>query len=124
MQSMKYLPAYPIVFVMDFSNDAVKIPEYDPRHVAASNNTCVSVRTIADVDGEVTVFLADSPPSHADGLGCHVFTGDIQAPSGAVAVVTSENEKLLEHSVGKETVELQIFVDDEDHPSKVWVFAK
>jgi hypothetical protein len=124
MQSRQYLPAHPIVFVMDFSNDAVEVPQYDPEHVAASSNTCVSVRTIADVDGEVTVFLADRPPSDAEGLGRHVLTGGIQVPSGAVAVVTSENEKLLERSIGKKTVELQVFVDDEEHPARVWFFVK
>jgi hypothetical protein len=39
-------------------------------------------------------------------------------------LVTSENEKLLANSVGKNTVELQIFVDDEDHPARVWVVVK
>jgi hypothetical protein len=39
-------------------------------------------------------------------------------------VVTSENEKLLEQSIGKKTVELQVFVDDEDHPAQVWFFVK
>jgi hypothetical protein len=124
MQSRQYLPAHPIVFVMDCSNDAVEVPQYDPEHVTASNDTCVSVRTIADVDGEVTVFLADRPPSDAEGLGRHVFTGGIQVPSGTVAVVTSENEKLLEYSIGKKTVELQVFVDDEDHPAQVWFLVK
>ena len=124
MQSKQYLPAHPIVFVMDFSSDAVEVPEYDPEHAAASNGTCVSVRTVADVDGEVTVFLGDRHPSGAEGVGRIVFSGRIRVPTGNVTVVSSENEKLLEHPVGKETAELEVFVDDEEHPAVVWVCAR
>lgn len=124
IQSKQYLPPHPIVFVMDFSNDAVEIPDYDPEAVASSNDTCVSVRTIADVDGEVTVWLGSDLSSDAEGIARLVFEGAIRVPSGSLAVVISENEKLLECTVGRETAELRIFVDDEEHPARVWVIAK
>jgi hypothetical protein len=124
MQSKQYRPAHPIVFVMDFASDAVEIPEYEPGKVTANNSTCVSVRTIADVDGEVTVFLADGSPSDPKDLGTLVFVGEIQVSSETIALVTSENEKLLEHRIGKKTADLRIFVDDEEYPAKIWVFAQ
>lgn len=124
MPSKQYTPAHPIVFVMDFSSDAVEIPEYESDKITASNSTCVSVRTIADVDGEeVTVFLDGSRAFDGRELGRRVFSGEIQLPNGTVSVVTSENEKLLEHSVGKKSAEIQIFVDDEEHPTKIWISA-
>lgn len=58
MPSKQYIPAHPIVFVMDFSSDAVEIPEYESDKLTAGNSTCVSVRTIADVDGEEVTVLA------------------------------------------------------------------
>jgi hypothetical protein len=124
IQSKQYLPPHPIVFVMDFSNDTVEIPDYDPEAVTFSNDMCVSVRTIADVDGEVTVFLGSDLPLDAQNIARLVFAGSIRVPSGSLAVVTSENERLLECAVGDETAELRIFVDDEEHPVKVWVLFK
>lgn len=121
MLSKQYLPPHPIVFVMDFLNDDVEIPEYDPETVASSNDTCVSVRTIADVDGEATVVLADRLPPAEVGVAQQVFVGSIRTPNGKVALVTSENQTLVECDVGKDTVGLQIFVDDEAHPTTIWV---
>jgi len=121
MLAKKYLPPHPIVFVMDFLNDDVEIPEYDPETVASNNKTCISVRTIADVDGEATVILADHLPPPTAGIAQQVFVGSINTPSGKVALVTSENQKLVECDVGKDTTELRVLVDDEAHPATVWV---
>lgn len=124
VESKRFLPDHPIVFVMDFSNDDAEVPQYDRERLALGSDSCVSVRTIADVDGELTVSLSDdAPPAHA-GLGHCVFAGDIHAPSCWVAVVTSANEKLLERFVGRTTASIQIYVNDEACPERIWVVAK
>lgn len=121
MLAKQYIPPHPIVFVMDFLNHDVEVPEYNPKTVVSNNDTCVSVRTIADADGEATVVLADHLPPDTAGAARRVFVGKIRTPSGMVALVTSENQKLVECKVKKDTVDLEIFVDDEVHPTTVWV---
>jgi hypothetical protein len=123
-QSKRYYPPHPILFVMDFSNDAVEIPEYKPESVTSSNESCVSVRTVADVDGEVTVFLSDGLPPGAQSDARPVFSGSIRTPSGRLALVTSENEKLVECDFGADKVGVRIFVDDEDYPTTIWVVVR
>jgi hypothetical protein len=66
---------------------------------------------------------SDALPLQEEMKRC-VFAGSIVLPSGSVAIVTSENEKLLERSIGRTIVALQIFVDDEVYPEQVWVTAR
>src|SRR5687767_3004225 len=116
MPTKTYLPPHPILFVMDFANKDAEIPAYDPASLVSSNDSCVSVRTIADVDGEVTVLLIQSLPEEDAQSAVEVFTGKVLTPSGSIALVTSENEKLIERAVaGKEAV-VRVLVDDEANP--------
>lgn len=98
MATTTYSPPHPIVFVFDFSNKNVAVPEYDSNAVTSANESCVSIRTIADVDGEVTVNLVEALPCNVADIGFEVFCGTINAPGRKVALVTSQNEKLLEET--------------------------
>lgn len=120
--SRTFLPTHPILFLMDYSNREAEVPALDEAAICSHTDTCVSVRTIADVDGDVTVTLSNVPPSSGDGLA-EVFRGRIRVPNANVAIVTSENERLLESPTTSENVELRVFVDDRDYPSRVWVTA-
>jgi hypothetical protein len=119
-----YSSPFPILFVCDFNNGDMVVPEYDETTIVSSNDTCVSVRTIADVDGSVTVSLSTSLPREAALEGHIEFAGVIKTPSGKVAAVTSENVKLLEIEVGADRTRLEVAVDDDQHPSRVWIAAK
>ena len=120
MSTIRSLLPHPIIFIMDFSSDRVEVPDFDPEKVAWGNRTCVSVRTIADCDGEVTVTLVDSIPATAD-PEIEIFAGTVEAPSGQIAVVTSDLEKLLECKIDGTEADVHIFVDDRTHPSAVWI---
>jgi hypothetical protein len=116
-----YSPPHPIIFVFDPSNEVMDVPVYDPEQVVSFNATCLSIRTIADVDGEVTITLAaDLPPGTIAG-GIEVFRGIVATPGGKVALVTSENRVLLEMSVSRSGAPIRVLVDDERHPVRIWV---
>ena len=102
----------------------MEVPEYDPESVVSANRSCVSIRTIADVDGNVTVTLTSALPAGAREDGLEVFQGRIDSPSGRVAVVTSENEKLLELEVANQKANIRVVVDEEPSPSRIWVEAQ
>lgn len=111
--------SHPILFVMDFGNDDMIVPTYDEESLTANNDSCVSVRTIADVDGDVTVRLNRVAGNSTASTGIQVFQGDVATPTGRIAVVTSLNEKILEMDVASATTRVVITVDDLRHPAQV-----
>lgn len=120
MPTTTYTPSHPIIFLCDFANQGMEVPTYDPGSVASANSSCVSIRTIADVDGQVTIMLEPRLPNEAKS-GVEVFQGTVETPSKRVAVVTPENKKLLEISLQETRARLRVVVDEEENPSKVWV---
>ena len=124
MNTITYSPSHPILFIFDFSNESMEVPAYDPEAVASSNNGCVAVRTIADVDGDVTVTFAETLQMEATQHAVEVFCGVIDAPTRKVAVVTSENEILLERRVATSKPSIRVLVDDEQFPQNIWVQAQ
>ncbi|WP_437485327.1 hypothetical protein WME75_00580 [Sorangium sp. So ce1014] len=121
METTTYSPSHPIIFVFDPSNSSMDVPVYDPGRTVSFNASCVSIRTIADVDGDVTVTLAaDLPPGTIAG-STEVFRGLIDTPGERVALVTSENRALLEMNINRRRVPIRVLVDDEMHPARIWV---
>lgn len=120
MPSLKYSSPFPIVFICDHSNRSQEIPEYTSEAVASFTNSCVSIRTISDVDGEVTVYLE---PLSEEGpcKGIEVYSGHIDAPGGRIAVVDSEDTKLLESDCVGVKPFVRVLVDDEIHPTVLWI---
>ncbi|WP_437784547.1 hypothetical protein [Sorangium sp. So ce1097] len=116
-----YTPPHPIIFFFDPSNENMEVPAYDPERVVSSNASCVSIRTISDVDGDVTATLDVSVPLGARVGGVEVFRGIIDTPGKIVALVTSENQVLIEMNVNCFRVPVRVLVDDEMHPARIWI---
>jgi hypothetical protein len=124
MTTISYSPTHPILFIADYSNEHLEVPEYNRASVIAANQSCVSVRTISDVDSYITVSLTPAPTTDAAANGIEVFLGMIDSPSRRVAVVTSHNERLLAIDVGNRTASIRVLVNEEDHPSRIWIEAR
>ncbi len=124
MSTKVYSSEHPIVFVFDFQNERMEVPVYDPESVVAANESCISVRTIADVDGEVTVTLASSAPRDTMDVGLEVFHGTIDVPSRKVSIVTSQNQKLIEMDVKDTKASVRVLVNEKQNPSRIWVIAQ
>lgn len=121
MKAITYRPSHPIVFIFDFANKEIEVPEYDPNSVVSANDSCISVRTIADVDGEVTIELIDNSADIKDLNPIEVFNGTINFPGHKINVVNSHYEKLLEAEIFKTRAKIQVLVDDKEYPSKIWI---
>jgi hypothetical protein len=102
---------HPIVFVFDYSNEAIEIPTYSRERPIVANESCVSIKTISGIDGDVMVELVSAGPEHEADSNV-AFNGIIQTPSGRVAVVSSMNEKLLELDVNEKAARVQVVFDD------------
>ena len=112
-----------IFFVFDLANKKVQVPEYINGVLTAANESCVSIGTQAEVDGEVTVKLSDKF-SESEKDSCEVvFNGFIVTPGKKIAIVTSELDKVLEMDVRDRKTHVKIWVDDLNYPSVVLVEA-
>lgn len=115
-------PPNAILFVFDPTNSDVAIPPYVNGELTAATETCVSVGTQADVDGETEVSLAMATVAQPELQ--QVFAGAVATPGGKVAVVTSEFDRVLELDVPKTGVEVFIWTDDLRNPARVVVHVK
>lgn len=117
-----FSPPNAILFVCDPTNGNVVIPAYVDGELTAATETCVSVGTQADVDGDTEVTL-DRGGETPVGLQ-QVFFGTIQIPGGRVGIVTSQFQRVLELEVPAGPLELSIWADDLCNPGRVVVHAK
>jgi hypothetical protein len=109
-----------IVFILDPESRDVNIPEYDPDQTVASNQTCVSVKTLADVDGDATVRLEHRDKSNIDGLET-VFVGKVATPNKRLAVVTSLLDRIAETKVAQKVTRVAVAFDDRQSPALIVV---
>lgn len=110
-------PPNAILFVFDPTNKDVVIPSYVNGELTAATESCVSVGTLADVDGDTEVILDIGAAVSADLE--RVFSGVITTPGGKVAVVTSQFQRVLELDVPIGAVDITIWTDDERNPGRV-----
>ena len=114
---------HPIIFLEDFGNPDVQIPEYSEQLLTAATPSCISVRVVCYVDGEVTLrLMREASEVNLDRL-VNVFDGTITTPTRKVAAVTSENEKAVEIEVPHEVTRMRVFVNRIDFPDEVLVVA-
>lgn len=115
---MKLAVPNAILFVLDPSNGAAVVPEYGG--LISRTDTCVSVGTQADVDGETEISLGCTAPADLK----LVFDGIIQTPSRSIAIWTSEGTSLGRIDALNPTTNFAIWVDDNKCPSRVVVVVR
>jgi hypothetical protein len=110
-----------ILFILDPTNEAAVVPEYVPGEAAAATPSCVSIATIADVDGDVTVRLCAPLDDVERARFAQVFYGSVETPGHVLAVVTSEFERVLEMATTSTATRITVRVDDVQSPAEVYV---
>ena len=121
MKSITFTPPHPIFFICDHDNLDAVIPQYDPGCITSATDTCISVGTIAAVDGDVTVTLASTIPESLCNSYIPLITWNNQDKRTHIAFASSEDEKLLSRAMASSTICIRIFVDDNVYPQKIWV---
>lgn len=104
---------------MDHANPAVTIPEFDPGATTSRNESCVLVRTIASVDGEVTVILGDERPPVTEPSLVRDFEVSVDATSGRMPSSPYEEQETL----GTMTSPSDLSDEDVQYVREIAVFA-
>ncbi|MEJ2682413.1 MAG: hypothetical protein P8144_13345 [Gammaproteobacteria bacterium] len=113
-----------IIFLYDLTSENIQVPEYIDNVLVAANESCISVGTQADVDGEVTLRLSNRIDD-SDKEPCEkVFDGFVNTPGKKLVISTSEDDAILQVDVKGEKTQVFVWVDDTDFPSLVLVEAQ
>ena len=107
-----------ILFVLDPNNEDVNVPSYIDGELIAATETCVSIGTQTEIDGETQVSLIFD---REEGDSILIFSGSIIVPTGTIAIVNSYFHRLLIENVQTKTVDINIYVNDSSYPSEVIV---
>ena len=110
---------HPVVFAMDPSNQ-YQVPDVEGDSVVFASPSCVAVRAVAYVDGDVTVELGLAGEGGPRDDLQYVFDGRIATPSKSVAIMSAD-ESLLETQVVGESTRLLISVNDLKYPDRIRV---
>jgi hypothetical protein len=114
-------PPNSIVFICDPSSREVDVPEYVTGQLIAATQSCISVGTLAEMDGETEISLSDVPSSAE--LGELVFDGMVRTPGRVVAVCNARDETLLSLPVSSVAVRVKVFANDRSEPDRIVVLA-
>lgn len=111
---------HPIIFLFDFENRKMIVPEYDHESTVSYNDSCISIKALSDVDGDVEITMGYFSNVEINDLR-EVFSGNISLPNKKISIVTSLNEKIIELDVENVRSIVTIFVDDDEFPSRILV---
>lgn len=114
-------PPNSIVFICDPSSRAVDVPEYVNGQLIAATRSCISVGTLAEMDGETEISLSEVATSGE--LGELVFDGMVLTPGKVVAVCNARDETLLSLPVSTVAVRVKVFANDRSEPDRIVVLA-
>lgn len=114
-KTLKIAPANSLIIISDVSGGIG--PEFIPGRLVLSTSTMISVGCLANVDGETQVTLG-SAVELAPGVPL-VFEGELETPSGEIAVSTVEGEKILEANVGSVRTGIRIWANRPVEPDEI-----
>lgn len=110
-----------IIFVYDQKHEDIIIPDYDEKSLVSWNNSCISVCTIPDFEGETSINLTGKA-SDVDTKGLHaLFSGLIDTPSKEICVATSGANVCLSVEVSENHTNVSVWSDDPDFPTSLLI---
>jgi hypothetical protein len=118
-KTINIAPPNSIVFVFDRGNKTVEIPEYVNNRVTVASKSCVSVCTLAEMDGETEVTLSNSQDDQIKSDFAFSDEFKIETPSLELSVSSSQNVELLTTRVEKETTNIRVYYNDKREPDRI-----
>jgi hypothetical protein len=112
-------PPHSLIFIND-PTFPVDVPGGIGAGLVCATDSCVAVGTLAEMDGETTIRLAND---FAAPRGEIVFEGAIKTPGGLVAVNTTEAEELISIPVGDEA-QITVWANDASEPDLILIRAR
>lgn len=104
-----------VVFIHD-AVGPICIPDNLGDALVRSTSTCITVGTVAEMDGETLLVLSTQSEQP---IGDCAFSGVLETPSWKIAVTDVGNETLLQMDVFAPKVVIEIWVNDQSEPDKI-----
>lgn len=90
--------------------------------LVASTPSCVTVGTLADVDGEIAVTLTDEWLEFAP--ADLFFDGVLEVPSHELSICNVRNEKLMAIALTGDTVRVRIYANSASESDEITVLVR
>jgi hypothetical protein len=100
------------------------VPDSMAGDAIAATESCVAIGTISEYDGDVAIALSDEgPPATFEGASPR-FDGVIRTPSRKVAIVSVDNEAIVEIPVSLPKTRMRIWTNDPSEPDSIAVVVE
>lgn len=114
-QTTRTAPPNSLIFISDLKGGAPPLPVWGA-HILATDS-CISIGCYPSIDGETEITLG--PSAAVDQSGVLAFDGELDTPSKAVIVETSEDTTLLREDVPHTTTRIRAWTDGSTTPDRI-----
>ena len=112
-------PRNSILFIFD-PTITIEVPEGVGATLVAATRTCISVGTLAEMDGETTIYLSDE---FVDPVGRIVFDGFLETAGKQVSISDVSGENILSMKVMRTISQVTIWANDLSEPDIILVMV-
>jgi len=111
---------HPILFVLDYSNEHIEIPEFNEETGVSHSPSCVSVGAISYIDGKVSITIENSKEHNQNPAEMKkIISTNILTPSKKISVTNAENVKLLEIDSADTTTTITVYTDSSPYAENI-----
>ncbi|WP_426214459.1 hypothetical protein [Pseudomonas sp. DWRC2-2] len=111
---------HPVLFILDYSNEHIEIPEFNEKTGINHSPSCVSVGAISYADGKVAVSLYKRKEHNHDPAKMKkIISTEILTPSKKISVTNAENSKLLEIDSPDTSTTITVYTDSSPYAENV-----
>jgi len=120
--NMETVGSFPnsVIFVYD-PTAAIVIPDEVGGALVKSTDTCISVGTLAEMDGKTKIILSDEI-GHP--TGTLIYSGRLSTPGKMLAVGDSVGQSIIEMNVMNFNVNVSIWVNHPSEPDNILIQAQ
>jgi hypothetical protein len=113
-------PPNSVIFVADPSRP-YNVPEDSGAALVASTPSCISIGTLAEMDGKTTIELGNTIENTT---GMLKFDDEIETPGLKIAVIDAETNSLIEMAVSYNRTNIRVWVNDLNEPDHIIIQAR
>jgi hypothetical protein len=116
-KTFRFAPPNSMVVVMDQTGG--DIPATFGGTLVAFTDSCVAIATLAAIDGETTIVLADEMPTAF--AGSPAFDGVLETPSKGISLHSALDQRLLDFAVADVRTRVRVWANDPSAPDEIYV---
>jgi hypothetical protein len=111
---------HPMVFIFDYENLDVDIPDVSGETLVTASDSCIAVQTVVEIDGDVSISVFSASEVVEKEI-YKVGTFYIVTPTGRLSVVSAKDKELAYVQISKKDTYFNLYANDFNSPTTVYV---